>query len=309
MKAPRFLIGLLLLQLIVGGALLFAVSQDFWVDDDEGDDAPTVTQTTPAASRMPDRFNGARAFALLREQVEDFGPRPAGSAASRRLAARLRRALPRGRFEAVPGGLRNVVGIVPGTKPAVVVAAHYDTKDEPEGFLGANDGAGGTAAVVELARTMRRVRRPRGAPELRFVLFDGEEAPRGCEDFLRCGVRGAKAYVKRHAKDTRALVLLDFIAEKNTRIPREASSDIGLWRRLRAAARKVGAARQFPDEVADEVQDDHTPFLAAGIPAIDLIDFDFPEWHTLDDDMDVVSEASLDASGETVAQMLLDWPR
>jgi hypothetical protein len=104
-------------------------------------------------------------------------------------------------------------------------------------------------------------------------------------------------------------VLLDFIAEKNTRIPREASSDIELWQRLRAAARKVGAARQFPDEVANAVQDDHTPFLEAGIPAIDLIDFDFPQWHTLDDDLDVVSQASLDASGEAVAQLLLDWER
>jgi hypothetical protein len=308
LKAPKLLIWVLVVQILLGGALLFAVSQDFWTDD-LTDNAKTVTETTPAAVRTVDRFDGKRAFAFLREQVEEIGPRPAGSAASKKLAARAKALLPRGRYETVPKGLRNVVGIVPGTKPAVVVAGHYDTKDEPEGFLGANDGAGGTAAVVELARTFRKLKRPAGAPELRFVLFDGEEAPKGCEDFLTCGVRGAKAYVKAHRRDTRALILLDFIAEKNTRIPREATSDIELWGRLRDAARKVGAGRQFPDEIGPEVSDDHTPFLQAGIPAIDLIDFDFPQWHTIEDDMDVVSESSLDASGESIAQMLLDWPR
>ena len=305
MNAPRFLIWVLLLQLVLGGALLFAVSQDFWVDKDDEDGS----STSQAAVRAPDRFDGDRAFALLREQVVRYGPRPAGSRSLRRLAVRLRGALPAGRFESVPGHprLRNVVGRVPGAKPAVVVAAHYDTKDEPKGFLGANDGAGGTAAVVELARTMRRVRRPAGAPELRFVLFDGEEAPRGCSDFERCGIRGSKAYVRAHREEIRALVLLDFIAEKNTRIPREGSSDIELWGRLRAAARRAGHARTFPDQVGDTITDDHTPFLQAGIPAIDLIDFDFPQWHTIDDDLDVVSARSLDAVGESVAQMLLDW--
>ena len=85
-----------------------------------------------------------------------LGPRPAGSPASRKLAAQLKAELPNGRFQAVPGGLRNVVGFVPGRDPSrtVVVGAHYDTKDLP-GFVGANDGAGGTALVVELARTVK----------------------------------------------------------------------------------------------------------------------------------------------------------
>ena len=77
--------------------------------------------------------------------------------------------LPRGRYEQVPRGLRNVIGQLPGSKPAVVVAAHYDTKAIP-GFVGANDAAGGTAAVLELARVLRRTKRPAGAPELRFVV-------------------------------------------------------------------------------------------------------------------------------------------
>jgi len=225
---------------------------------------PATTVSTASGTAPRDRFDEDRAFRLLREQVVRYGPRPAGSRSLRRLARRLKRLLPNGRFERVPGHplLRNVVGHLPGRKPAILIAAHYDTKDEPKGFVGANDGAGGTAAVVELARAMR------GASvdqELRFVLFDGEESPRGCDDFLRCGVRGSRAYAKRHADELQALILLDFIAEKDLRIPREGTSDIELWGHLRAAARRVGHADVFPDEVGAEIQDDHTPFLEAGV--------------------------------------------
>ena len=93
------------------------------------------------------------------------------------------------------------------------------------------------------------------------------------------------------------------------RIPREASSHLGLWARLRAAARKVGAQAAFPDQVAGAVIDDHTPFLRRGVPAIDLIDFTFKCWHKTCDDMSAVSARSLDLSGETVTQMLLDFRR
>ena len=250
-----------------------------------------------------DRFDGARAFALLRQQVE-LGPRPAGSAASRRLAERLRRLLPGGRFEAVPGGLRNVVGTLPGRRPAVVVAAHYDTKDLP-GFVGANDGAGGTAAVVELARDLRG-RRRRGGPELRFVLFDGEESPRGSPDsaFLRDGLRGSKAYAVAHRGEIGSLVLLDFVANPHIRLRREARSDPGLWAALRRAAARAGVSRAFPPGTARGVYDDHTPFAAAGVRAIDLIDFDYPCFHRPCDDLRHVSERSLDQVGEATLELL-----
>ena len=213
---------------------------------------------------------------------------------------RLRRELPRGRFESVPGhpGLRNIVGRLPGSRPAVVVAAHYDTKALP-GFVGANDGAGGTAAVMELARVLRRTKRPEGAPELRFVLFDGEEATDD-RDFYGTGVRGSKAYARRHADELGAVVLLDFVADKRLRIPREEGSDPALWARLRAAARRVGAGATFPAETRSEITDDHTPFTRAGIPAIDLIDFSYRYADGLKDTLDKLSVASLDAVGETV---------
>ena len=270
--------------------------------------APAVTRPGRLAPRATaNRFDGARAFALLRTQVRDYGWRPAGSAALRRLAVRLKALLPRGRFESVPGhaGLRNVVGSVPGRMPAIVVAAHYDVEAAPEGFVGANDGAAGTAAVVTLARAFARAPRPRNARALRFVLFDGEEEPAGCEPFVDCGLRGSKAYAERHAGETAALILLDYIAERRgLSFPREGSSDPELWGRLRSAARAVGVGALFPNRTSGAIVDDHFPFVQQGVPAIDLIDFDYPQRDTLDDDLGAVSQRSLDAVGEAVHRLV-----
>jgi glutaminyl-peptide cyclotransferase len=276
------------------------------------DARPSAAAPAGAAAALPkpkvDRFDSRRAMQFLRYQVR-LGPRPAGSPALRRLAEAARKRLPRGRFESVPGhpGLRNVVGRIRGRKPAIVVAAHHDTKDIP-GFVGANDGAGATAAVIELSRALRKLDRPRGAPEIRFVLFDGEEATDDSRPFRETGLRGSTAYAERHADDLRAVVLLDFIAERGEmRIPREAGSHRGLWRRLRAAAKRVGAAEAFPPGTVGEVIDDHTPFNERGVPAIDLIDFTFPCWHETCDDLSAVSERSLDVTGETVLELLRTW--
>jgi glutaminyl-peptide cyclotransferase len=267
---------------------------------------PSAAQPTAQPARAH-RFDGDRAWRLLKHQVA-IGPRPAGSPQLRELAEYIRARIPRGHFEDVPGhpGLRNVVGRIKGAKPAVAVAAHYDTKDLP-GFVGANDGAGGTAAVMEIARALRHAKRPKGAPEIRFLFLDGEEATDD-DDFLGTGVRGAKAYAKAHAKELRALVLLDFVAEKGAmRIPREQGSDPKLWARLRSAAKRAGSGASFPGELSGQVLDDHTPFTQRGVPSIDLIDFTFPCWHKTCDDLSAVSERSLDRSGEAVLEMLRSW--
>jgi glutaminyl-peptide cyclotransferase len=283
--------------LVGGGLVVAAVTGAF----DGGDDAPSA-----GAALKADRFNRDRAFADLRYQVE-LGPRPAGSETSKQLAEWLRERLPNGRLQPVPDGLQNVVGSIPGRGKPIAVAAHYDTKDIPN-FVGANDGAGGTAAVLEIARAMENADRPPGSPPIRFVLFDGEESPDDSKDFYTAGLRGSKHYARRLAKRTRAVILLDFVAEKGgMRIPREAGSHLGLWERLRAAARKVGAQSAFPDETVGEVLDDHTPFARRGVPAIDLIDFTFPCWHMECDDINVVSARALDLTGETVVRMLLDF--
>jgi len=264
--------------------------------------APDASEPTAAATPTVDAFDADRAWELLEEQVA-IGPRPAGSPQLKALADKLKASLPNGRFEPVEGGLQNIVGEIPGKGKAIVLAAHYDTKDLPD-FVGANDGAGGTAAVVEIARTMAAMERPKDAPPIRFVLFDGEEATDD-SDFLGTGVRGAKAYANKYAESTAKLVLLDFVADKDLAIPREQTSDEQMWADLRAAAERVGAQAAFPDEEQGGVQDDHTPFVEKGIPAIDLIDFDFPCWHQTCDDITAVSKASLDLSGETVLEYML----
>ncbi|MEA2375460.1 MAG: glutaminyl-peptide cyclotransferase [Thermoleophilaceae bacterium] len=268
-----------------------------------GDGASSMTVREPAVRQSP--FDATAAMGWVRRQVE-LGPRPAGSRASRRLAGKLRAALPRGRYQAVPGGLRNVIGTVPGRDPrrVVVVGAHYDTKDIP-GFVGAIDGASGTAVVVQLARAIR----PRQLrPTVVFALFDGEESPRGTPDteeaFRRTALRGSKVAAQAYS-GAQAMVLLDFVGNRNLTLPREALSDRPLWARMRAAARRAGHARAFPPRSTFEISDDHLPFLQAGVPAIDLIDFDFACWHRRCDDLAQVSQASLRATGESVLALLL----
>jgi len=248
------------------------------------------------------RFDGPAAWRLVKMQVA-YGPRPAGAAASRKLAARLKGLLPHGRYQPVPGGLRNVVGSVPGRTPKryVVVGAHYDTKEIPD-FVGANDGAGGTAELVQLARQLK----PRTiGPTVVFIAFDGEESPGAQEsgDFYAKGLRGSKVAAKAYRR-AEAMILLDFVADKELSLPREGSSDPHLWERLRAAAKRAGVSSYFPNASDDTIYDDHTPFARMGVPAIDLIDWDFPCWHKTCDNLSAVSERSLDASGEAVAGLL-----
>jgi glutaminyl-peptide cyclotransferase len=284
----------LAVQLVLGITLIALVATDNvpFADGGNGNDARPARPTV-------DRFDSAAAWRLLEDQVE-LGPRPAGSPASRQLAEVLRRLLPEGRFQSAPGGLRNVIGTVRGREPGyIVVGAHYDTKDI-DGFVGANDGASGTAVVTELARTVKRPRHT-----IHFVLFDGEESPRGVDDaqFAEEGLRGSKVAARRFRR-ARAMVLLDFVGDRRLSIPREGLSNLRLWSRLRAAAQRVGTIRAFPDESQGKIQDDHLPFLQAEVPSIDLIDFDFRCWHRLCDDLGVVSERSVDVSGETVLELI-----
>jgi hypothetical protein len=260
------------------------------------------TVSTGAAPAQ-DRFDGQRAWKLLERQVA-LGERPAGSPASRKLAAYLKRRVPNGRYQQVPDGLRNVVGSVPGRDrdQVVLVGAHYDTKDI-RGFVGANDGASGTAVTLRLAREIE----PRTIdPTLLFVFFDGEESPRsaGPGEFEEKGLRGSKVAARRFADKVDRMILLDFVGDKDLSIPRESYSRRRLWSRLRAAANRAGTSETFPEGTAGGVLDDHIPFLQGGVPAIDLIDFDFDCWHRACDDLSAVSEDSLDRVGETMMELL-----
>ncbi len=269
----------------------------------------------PAPDRVPavraQGFDAQSAYLLVRQQVA-VGTRPAGSAQLRNLAVKLRALLPDGHFESIPGspGLRNIVATLPGARGTIVVGAHYDTISAP-GFVGANNGAAGTAVVVELARALARAKRPSGAPAIRFVLYDGEEPPVGYPEsygnFYSVGLRGSRADAHAIARDTRAMILLDFVGNRNLSLPREASSTRQLWDRVRAAAARVGAARVFPPGLGTKITDDHTPYLRAGFPAVDMIDPAYPGHSAHADTIGAISPKALAAVGETLLALLRSW--
>jgi Zn-dependent M28 family amino/carboxypeptidase len=168
--------------------------------------------------------------------------------------------------------------------------------------VGANDGAAGTAVALELARHLR----PRELhATLVFALFDGEESPAGTPDseFEQTGLRGSKVAARAY-QGASAMILLDFVGIRHLRIPREESSDAALWEKIRAAAKRVGAEAAFPPTTGEDILDDHTPFENVGVSSIDLIDFDYPCFHKLCDNLSQVSGASLDDVGETLLSLL-----
>jgi len=186
--------------------------------------------------------------------------------------------------------------------PAILLVAHYDTTDVP-GYLGANNSATGVGAVVAIAKALRSDP-AKGKRAVRFLLTDGEEAPSGFQDFYAEGLRGSKAYAAAHAKELREVIVLDFIALYGELLKRDTTSDIRLWARLRSAAGRSKTLAIFPDQVQGTVLDDHTPFLRAGVPAIDLIDFSYACWQKLCDDMSKVSRGSLTKVGRTVLELI-----
>jgi glutaminyl-peptide cyclotransferase len=264
------------------------------------------------AAARADRFDALAAWALIRRQLH-YGQRPAGSPQLRALSAELVKRMPHGRFERVPGrGLRNVIGSLPGRRPGLLIGAHYDTLVAPKGFVGANNGAAGSAIVIQLARDLRRLRRPHDALGITFVLFDGEEPaaglPEDVGDFYSQGLRGSRAYVRAHRSDISTMVLLDYVANRGLQLPREGSSTPAVWRRIRTAARAVGAGGVFPDRTQTTILDDHTPFLRAGIPAVDLIDWSY-DGHSRADTLDKLSQRSVDAVGETLVEFVRELDR
>jgi Zn-dependent M28 family amino/carboxypeptidase len=267
---------------------------------------------TTAGDGSSGAFDGDRAFADLQAQV-DLGPRPAGSAANAKLVDMLARELEAAGAEnvRVQSPQRNVVGTIPGTEPGyIVVGAHHDTKDGIPGFVGANDGASGVAVALELARSLPN---PFPGPSIAIALFDGEE-PRGDREFDADGTRGSRQYVEYAAggadgspplQEIEAMVLFDMVGDCDLAIPMEAHSDPALYGAFAEADGDVFSNRTFP------VDDDHTPFLERGIPAVDLIDFDYGPgpppgewWHSAQDTVDKTCPESLDAVGEAALEAL-----
>src|SRR4029453_9203426 len=169
-------------------------------------------------------------------------------------------------------------------KERIAIAGHYDTKLFRDArFVGANDGGSSAAFLVELARVLK----PRAnAFTIELTFFDGEEATLrdwGGTDHTY----GSQYYVDNGRKTgalagLKALVLVDMVGDRSLRIMRETASTKWLTDTIWAAAKRLGYASTFVDE-ATRIEDDHIPFLEAGVQAVDIIDLDYPAWHTADD--------------------------
>ncbi len=289
----------------------------------------TLAQSAPLPRPAP--VNGDRAFRYL-EQICALGPRPAGSAANTRqrqlVAEHFRkhggqvREQPFGAVDPLSGAKVAMVNLVgswhPELNDRVVLGVHYDTRpfpdEEPDPkrrkdpFLGANDGASGVALLMEIAHHLPELATPRGVD---LVLFDGEELvyDRVGEYFL-----GSKEFGRIYAEQNprkfvySAGLVLDMVADKNLRIEREPYSlDLApdLVRDVWGVARRIKATA-FKQKVGPAVQDDHLPLNNAGIPAIDIIDFDYEHWHTVDDLPKNCSGASLAQVGRVVTAWLAE---
>jgi len=297
----------LAVQVVLGAVLLWLIASgtlEDWLTDDSGSKAVAPAAVAKRPARV-DRFDAPGAYRWAKRVVA-LGPRPAGSETSKRVAALLRPALPGGKLDPIPDGLQNVVGSLPGKGAPILLIAHYDTTPVKD-YVGANNSAAAVGAVIELARALKR---DRGARPVRFVLTDGEEAPtypvQG--DFFSVALRGSRREADTGPRPS-AVIVLDFIGQKKLSIPHEQGSDPDLWARLRAAAKRVGVARTFPDEERSTVLDDHTPFARKGIPAIDLIDFDYPCWQKPCDTLDKLDVRSIDAAGEAVLELVRELRR
>jgi len=266
-------------------------------------------------------FDQDRAFKDLATQVQ-FGPRVPGTPAHERCLAFLAQS-----FKAAGGDVRTqafadtVYGKAytftnvrarfgPPGGTWIVIGAHWDTRpyadQDPDTskralpIPGANDGASGVAVLLELARAFHDAPPPVG---VELVCFDGEDLGKGGDSQGFC--RGSRAYAARMTHPLPSLaIVLDMVGDKDLDLYYEANSQQAapnMVERLWAGAAKVGA-RGFVPQPRFSVYDDHAPFIEAGVPAIDVIDFDYPAWHTTKDDLDHVAAGSLGQVGRTVLE-------
>ncbi len=263
-------------------------------------------------------FDGNRAYEHLR-QVVAFGPRPAGSPALESTRHYIRKQLAEIGVQAVeqpfdaetPVGrihMVNVVARIPGASAdRLVFAGHYDTKLFREfRFVGANDAGSSTAFLLEWGRVMKARNNPL---TIELVFLDGEEATLpdwGGTDHTY----GSRHYVEAAHKEKtiaglRAMILVDMIGDRDLHIRRELSSTPWLTDTIWAAARRLKQADAFLDATT-QIEDDHIPFLNAGVPAVDIIDGpeDYPPWHTAGDTLDKVSARSLQVVGDVLFEAL-----
>ena len=280
--------------------------------------AACVSAAQPAAPAQTAAltFDGARAFNDLRAMVE-IGPRPSGSPAIEKTRDYIRKELTAAGLKVVeqafdartPKGTVHMVNLratVPGTAPGkgrIVIGGHYDTKPIKEfAFVGASDAASSAAFLLEIARALKGRTSPL---PIELLFLDGEEAVvewRGQDHTY-----GSRYYVEQlkkanATKDVRAFILVDMIGDRDLGIRREQNSTDWLTDAIWSAARRLNRPEFLEDSTP--IEDDHLEFLAAGIESVDIIDLDYPQWHTADDTLEHVSAKSLQAVGDVLLAAL-----
>jgi hypothetical protein len=290
---------------------------------------PTDGSATPPASPTKSNFDGDRAFELVRKQVE-FGPRPAGSAELEQtrnfmidqLKSYGLKVMTDEFHATTPIGDRRMVNVtaeLPGeSNNVVIISSHYDTKYFKEiKFVGANDGGSSTGALMEIARVMAASKQK---PKMTywFVFFDGEEA--FCFDWDECHnpnpadpktplpdhTYGSRRYVtqlieKKELQRVQAMILLDMMGYKNLRLGRADLGTAWLTDIVWQTGKQLGYSSVFIDSLEGVGDDDHGPFLKAGVDALDIIQLSTYEyWHTKDDTLDKISAKSLKTVGDAV---------
>jgi len=214
--------------------------------------------------------------------------------------------------------VRNVIGQYGSGRPWLVLGAHYDSRlvadkeTDPvmaaQGVPGANDGASGVAVLLELARILPAyMEAPSQSDAMRFgqiwlVFFDAEDNGKlpGWDWIL-----GSRVFVEDLHEMPDAVVILDMIGDADLKILQEKNSDPLLVKEIWDTAAELGYQEWFIPEPGPGILDDHTPFLQAGVPAVDIIDFSYPYWHTSQDTLDKLSAQSLRIVGETVMRWIL----
>lgn len=284
------------------------------------DDAPEATATLKATATMLPTltptpvvdvpFDGQNAFVYLEEQMA-FGPRWPGSAGHTEVGDYIVESLDalgweveeqRFPYFGVEG--RNIIGRAnQGQGEVIILGAHYDTRkvaDRTPGSSdpapGAVDGASGVAVLLELARTLDLESIER---EVWLAFFDIEDNGSG-------GLPGfdwivGSSYMASNLTVTpQAMVLVDMIGDADQQLYYEGNSDSELQATLWSTAASLGFGEQFIPQMKYTIIDDHLPFARAGIPAVDIVDFDYPYWHTVDDTADKASPQSLMRVGRTL---------
>lgn len=279
----------------------------------------TTNEKPETRNQKLPRINSARAIEYVR-QIVGMGPRPVGSAVHKRVEDYLLSHLkasgaaveedsfevstPIGRFP-----MRNIIGKFPGTRDGIIViGSHYDTNYGLKNYVGANDGGSSSGLLLELANQLRSQGKREGY-SVWLVFLDGEEK---IQESAQPSEYGSGHLVAKWqgdgtGKKIKAFLLADMIGDAELDIDRDSNSTSWLEDLVYAAASKYGYQSHFFQRTIG-VDDDHTPFLKAGIPSADLIDFTYGYnnvfWHTPQDTLDKLSPQSLQITGDTLLETL-----